>query len=326
MTNSRTSIGGYSYLSNDRRSFHLMKNRYLPAKFKITMVAVTLLFAAFAALGQESQPWSQNVSPLPSPTGFVNDYAGVIDSGTKQRIETKLKDFRDKTNPSVEIAVVTVKTTGERAIFDYSLAVARGWGIGSKADDNPSALLLVAIDDRKYFTQVSKDLEDELPDGLVGSLQRQYLVPEFRKGDYAKGIEDTVNAYLSTIENKGNAPANTPQKPSAGPAGSGVGGGMLGLLCCAVIFIIILIAIFSRSGRGPSSRDRDRWGGGGFGGGGGGGVSDALPWIIGGILAGGGGSSSSSSSSDWGGSSGGGGWGGFGGGGDFGGGGAGGDW
>jgi uncharacterized protein len=299
-----------------------MENSYLSAQFKVMIAAAFFLFAALSVFGQESQGWSQNVSPLPSPTGFVNDYAGVIDEGTKQRLETKLKDFRDKTSPSVEIAVVTVRTTGERAIFDYSLAVARGWGIGSKSDDNPSALLLVAVDDRKYFTQVSKDLEDELPDGVVGSLQRQHLVPEFRKGNYGKGIEDTVNAYLTTIENKGNAPVNAPQKPTAGPTGTGIGAGGVGLFCCAVVFIIILIAVFGRSGRGRSSRDRDRWGGGGFGGGGGG-AAAALPWVIGSILSSG---SSGSSSSDWGGSSDSGGWGGFGGGGDFGGGGAGGDW
>src|SRR5437868_6623584 len=150
------------------------------------VLAALITLAATPAFSQANSTWSQNVSPLPTPTGFVNDYAGVIDSATKQQLETKLKNLRDTTNPSVEIGVAVVKTTGDRDIFDYSLAVARGWKIGSKADDNPSALLFVAIDDRKYFTQVSKDLEDELPDGLVGSLQRQYLVPEFKKGNYAK--------------------------------------------------------------------------------------------------------------------------------------------
>lgn len=294
-------------------------------KFKGLAAAVLLIVAAFSAFGQESQSWSQNVSPLPSPTGFVNDYAGVVDGGTKQRLEARLADFRNKTNPSVEIAVAVVKTTGDRPIFDYSLDVARGCGIGSQQDDNPSALLFVAIDDRKYFTQVSKDLEDELPDGVVGSLQRQYLVPEFKKGNYAKGIEDTINAYLATIENKGNAPVNQPpSKPSSGS--TGVSSGTYGFVCCVIIAIILIAIIFGVAGRRKSKKDNDRWGGGfGSSGGGGSGVSDALPWIIGGLLSGGGGSSSSSSSSDWGGS-GGGGWGGFGGGGDFGGGGAGGDW
>jgi uncharacterized protein len=257
---------------------------------------------------------------------MVNDYAGVLDPATKQQLEQKLISFRDSTNPKVEIAVAIVKTTGDRDIFDYSLAVARGWGIGSKEDDNPSALLFVAIDDRKYFTQVSNDLEDELPDGAVGSLQRQYLVPEFKKGNYGKGISDTIDAYIETIRNKGNAPvAKTTPTPGSDPGAVGLVGSGANMFCCAVILLIVLLIIFgSRRKGGPNKNDRDRWGGGPFGGGGG--MSSALPWIVGGIISNIGNSSSSSGSSDWGGSSGGSDWGGFGGGGDFGGGGAGGDW
>jgi len=293
----------------------------------VLLKAVLAIFCAVApVIGQVPGPWSQNTSPLPAPTGFVNDYAGVIDPGTKQQLENKLKQFKETTSPSVEIAVVTVKTTGDRAIFDYSLAVARGWKIGSKQDDNPSALLLIAVDDRKYFTQISKDLEDELPDGVAGSLQRQYLVPEFRKGNYGKGISDTVDAYIETIRNKGNAPA---AKPTPAPAGSSGGGSSIFTLFCCLLIVIVIIAfiIATRGKGGPSKGDKSRWGGGGFGGGGsgGGGDSSALPWIVGSILSGSGGSSSSSSS-DWGSSSSGSDWGGFGGGGDFGGGGAGGDW
>ena len=141
-----------------------MKKPITSGKFVFFFAAIILL-AKVSAFAQENQPFSINNSPLPPPTGFVNDYAGVIDAATKQQLEAKLKNLKDTTNPPVEIAVAVVKTTGERDIFDYSLAVARGWKIGSKDDDNPSALLLIAIDDRKYFTQVSKDLEDELPDG-----------------------------------------------------------------------------------------------------------------------------------------------------------------
>lgn len=303
-----------------------MKRNLLPVKLKFLLGAALVLLAAFSAFSQENQPWSSNTSPLPAPTGFVNDYAAVIDAATKQQLETKLKNLKDTTNPSVEIAIAVVKTTGDRPIFDYSLAVARGWKIGSKDIDNPSALLFVAIDDRKYFTQISKDLEDELPDGVVGNLQRQYLVPEFKKSNYAKGISDTIDAYISTIRNKGNAPvgsnANT-SRPVSG--GSGSGGGFVGLFCCGVIIFIILLIIFTRGKGGPTKGDRDRWGGGGFGSGGGGGsniASAIIGGLVGAALSGG-----SSSSSDSGGSSGGGGdFGGFGGGGDFGGGGGGGDW
>jgi len=302
-----------------------MKNYFLQVLTKLFLAAIVTLLAATAAFSQAPTPWSQNVSPLPPPTGFINDYAGVIDAATKQALETKLKNFRDTTDKHVELSVAIVKTTGDRAPADYALAVYRGWGIGSKADDNPGALLLIAIDDRKYYTEVGKDLEDELPDGVVGSLQRQYLVPEFKKGNYAKGISDTLDAYIDTIRNKGN-PTVAPTKPVK-DTGSSSGFSLGGIFCCAVILLVILLIIFSKSKGGPTKGDRGRWGGGGFGGGGGSSGSDIASAVLGGLIGSAISGGSSSSSSDWGSSSGGGSdWGGFGGGGDAGGGGAGGDW
>jgi len=294
-----------------------MRKTFASAKLMFATAALLLITAGSPVFSQDPTPWSQNVSPLPAPTGFVNDYAGVIDPATKANLETKLKSF--KTTAGVEIAVAVVRTTGERPIFDYSLAVARGWGIGSKESDDASALLFVAIDDRKYFTQVSKDLEDELPDGLVGNLQRQFLVPEFKKGDYAKGISDTVDAFIRTINERRGGIAAPAATPAPGREGAGTSQTLYSSFCCLAVIGIILLIIWSNRGGGKSGKDRDRWGGGGFGGG----AASALPWIIGSAI----GSAGSSSSSDWGGSSGGGSdWGGFGGGGDFGGGGAGGDW
>lgn len=292
------------------------------AKSFFSLVVLVYLIGTSTAFGQSETPFSLDTSPLPKPTGPITDLAGVIDPATKAALEKRVIDF--KAASGVEMAVAVVRTTGDRPILEYSLAVARGWGIGSKENDNPSALLFVAIDDRKYFTQVSRDLEDELPDGLAGSLQRQFLVPEFKKGNYAKGISDTIDAYIRTIEARrsGTAtptPATTGTRERGGPGSLGYSG-----ICCLAVILVIVLIIWSNRGGGGGRRSRgdyDRWGGGGFGG--------ALPWIVGSAIANAASSSSSSdwgSSSGWGGSGGGSDWGGFGGGGDFGGGGAGGDW
>jgi uncharacterized protein len=278
--------------------------------------AVVLLLAISAAYSQNTGQFSINESPLPAPSGYVNDYAGVLDTATKQQIEDKIKQFKDTSNPSTELAVAIVKTTGDRDIFDYSLAVARGWKIGSDQANNPGALLFVAVDDRKYFTQVSRDLEGDLPDAAAGSLQRQFLVPQFRQGNYGKGISDTIDAYIRTIQ--GSRGDGTSAIPTATPVGGNIrrvsSGGGSSICCFLMIGLIILMIILRNSGGGGGRRSG--WGGGGFGG-----AAGALPWVIGSILSSGGGRSSGSS---WGG--GGGGFGGFGGGGDFGGGGAGGSW
>src|ERR1041385_5731705 len=135
--------------------------------FLLCMTVVVALTAVIPAAAQSEQ------SPLPVPTGYVNDYAKVIDDGTKSRMETTLTNL-DRQH-QIQFAVVTVDTTNGREIFDYSLAVARGWGIGSKDVQKSSLLLLVAIKDRKYYTQVSRHLEGDLPDGLAGQLERERL-------------------------------------------------------------------------------------------------------------------------------------------------------
>ncbi len=296
----------------------MIKRLSAAKKIRVLFFALLISLASLEAFSQSASPFSQNESPLPAPTGFVNDFVGVLDAGTKQQLETRIKEFKEKTNPQVELAVAIVNTTGERPIFDYSLAVARGWKIGSKEDDNPSALLFIAIEDRKYFTHVSKDLEDELPDGLVGQLQRQNLVPAFKQQNYAKGISDIIEAYIGAIEAKQSGTAAPAVEPTPQRGGRRSSGSSCNFMTCLIILFILLIIIFSRFGRGGGGGGRG--GGGGFGGG----AGSVLPWIILGGL----GNSGGSSSGGWGGSSGGGGdsWGGFGGGGDFGGGGAGGDW
>lgn len=308
-----------------------MNSRRLFVNKKILLAVILLLAASLKVFSQEAaenKSFSLNESPLPSPTSPVMDYAGVLDATSKQALEKRLIEFRDRTNPKVELAVVLVNSTGDRPIFDYSLAVARGWGIGSKEDDNPSALLFIAIQDRKYFTQVSRDLEDELPDGVVGQIQRQYLVPAFRQQNYSKGVTDTMDAYIRTIEAKGNGETLPPTAQNT-PTGQNrratrTTGSLSGGICCVIVAFVVLLLIFGRSSRGGGRGGGSGWRGGGFGGGG-----SVLPWVVGSIIA----NSLNDRSSGGGWSSGGGGgggggdsWGGFGGGGDFGGGGAGGDW
>jgi uncharacterized protein len=253
-------------------------------------------------------------SPLPKPTGYVNDYAGVIDSATKERLELTLGNLDRQ--QSIQFAVATIDTTGGQDIFDYSLAVARGWGVGSKDTSKPSLLLLVAIKDRKYFTQVSRHLEGDLPDGLVGQIQREQLVPAFREAQFGKGLSDTIETYITTVATKNGFSTDTIFAPGAPPVPVRTRGGSSWGLPFIVVFIITIIGILLLAGLGRGGPGR-RGGGGWFN------------WLlVASILN----SGIRSGSSGWGGggfgggNSGGGGFGGFGGGGDFGGGGAGGSW
>ena len=161
-------------------------------------------------------------------------------------------------------------------------------------------------------------LEGDLNDGLIGQIQRDRLVPQFRRGNYSQGIYDTIQAYVATLaEKRGftiegidrSYAARTPRErprlqPAAGMPSS----------CCTlgiIIFVIIIILLSMRCGDG-------------------GGSGCLNMFLLGSLLNSGGRGGWGGSSSGWsGGGFGGGGGGfggGFGGGGDFGGGGAGGSW
>lgn len=249
------------------------------------LATVLMLLFGCAARAQVGQ----SPIPLPEPFTPIVDRANVIDDATQTKLETIYLDL--KRVADIEFAVVTVPTTGDQDIFDFSLAVARGWGIGSKEGEKNGFLLLVAIQDRKYFTQISDHLEGDLPDGLVGQIQRERLVPQFKNGNYSQGILDTIQTYVATLEQKRgfkiegvdeSYAIKQTREPirSNNPAGSCI-------TIIVIIFLILLIisasrggrgggclqalllgSIFSNIGRGGSSGSG--WSGGGFGGGGGG--------------------------------------------------------
>lgn len=291
------------------------------------MALAWLLAFSGTAQGQNARAYTE--APLPKPENYVTDNANVLDPATEERLATIFKNLKDRAD--IEFAVVTVPTTGGEDIFEYSLKLARGWGIGSKDNEKNGLLLVLAVNDRKWRVQVSRHLEGDLPDGLVGEIARQRLVPQLRQSNYSQGIGDFVQATIATLAEKRGfqlegidqsyayrTPVQRTRTTRARESGIGIG------TCCLIVVIVIIIFALAGKGRGG------RGGRGGWGGGGGSGwlSSILIANAIGSVL-----SSGRHSSSGWGGGGGSGwsgggdgGFGGFGGGGDFGGGGAGGDW
>ena len=62
-----------------------------------------------------------------------------------------------------------------------------GRGIGRKGKDN-GALIVVAVDDRRVRVEVGYDLEEFVTDGFAGDTIRQVIAPEFRSGNYGRGL------------------------------------------------------------------------------------------------------------------------------------------
>ena len=161
-----------------------------------------------ALLAQPSRPTPASSpaveSPLPPPEGFVNDFAEVIDARTESLLEAKFE--RLKQSARIEFAVVTVETTGAQDIFDYSLAVGRGWGIGPPAGEEGGGLLLLfAVKDRKWRLQVSRSLEADIPDDVaaeIGTVMRDSL----RAGRYDEAATKYADGLIKRLAERRGFP------------------------------------------------------------------------------------------------------------------------
>lgn len=225
---------------------------------------VLLLLGLWTAAAHGAEP------RIPPPRGFVNDFAGVIDAGTANRLDALIRELRDKTG--AEIAVVTVDSTRPLTAFDYAIRLAESWKPGTAGKDN-GVVFLVAVGDRELFIATGYGIEGALPDGLVGEIRDRLVVPRFKRGDFSGGIRAGTEALAAKVAEEygvelSAAPRALPARRS--PGRERLGGG-------AALFLLLVLIFLFRSGLWPLlflPRSRHRFGrsfgGGGFGGHGGG--------------------------------------------------------
>lgn len=128
---------------------------------------------------------------FPKPTGYVNDYANLIDSKTKTDI-TKLA-LTIKKNTGAEISVVTIQDIGNISIEEYAAELFKEWGIGQKGKDN-GILIILALKQRKVRIEVGYGLEGDFPDLLMNKYLNNYAIPYFKNGNYSKGFYNLTYA------------------------------------------------------------------------------------------------------------------------------------
>ena len=161
---------------------------------------------------------AQGVLPVPPLTARMIDTTGTLDAIQLKGLDDKLAAFeRDK---GTQIAFLMVPSTLPEDVSSYANRVANEWKIGRKGVGD-GVLLVVAKNDRKVRIEVAKTLEGAVPDLAASQIIEQAITPNFRKDDYAGGLQAAADQLIARI--KGEAlpapPAASPQKQASGEAG-----------------------------------------------------------------------------------------------------------
>ena len=140
-------------------------------------------------------------------TDCVNDFAGVLGPPTVTQLKEMCRQVLEKAQASV--VVVTVKSTDGEDIFNYSVDLYQKWGIGQKGKDR-GVLILLAVQDRKYYINVGYGLEGILPDGKVGGFGRE-AVPYLKRGDYDGAVSLLTSRIVDVIAKDAGVEITTSQ-------------------------------------------------------------------------------------------------------------------
>ena len=222
-----------------------------------------ILFSAFLFL--LLIPVMASAQNIPDqPTGHVNDYANMLSSSEQQRLETKLRNYRDTT--TTVIAIATVNSLNGRDIQQVGTELFNRWNIW-EGDKNNGVLILVSKQERRMRIEVGYGLEGAIPDVMAARIIRNVLNPAFKKGDFYEGFDraTTILIELARGEYQGNLERQS----------SGSGEDDWASVIVFLLFIAYMIYATSRKGGGKNGGRRRRtlgpggfiWlGGGGFGG------------------------------------------------------------
>jgi uncharacterized protein len=231
---------------------------------------IFLAMFLFAAVWLRAEPVSQL-----HPSNYVNDFAHVLSAQTVSELNDVCQQLDQKAH--AQIAVVTINSLDGNDIESYAVDLFKQWGIGSKST-NRGVLILFAIQDHKYRTEVGYGLEPILPDGKVGGFGRE-AVPLLKQGDYNGAVRLVTLRVADTIAKDAGIQltgAEAPAEPSSEPsAGIPLGGIILFIIVLIIVLVfrplrsLLWLLLFSNFGGGYRGGGGS-WGGGGFGGGGGG--------------------------------------------------------
>jgi uncharacterized protein len=147
---------------------------------QITRVYTLLFMAALASAAD----WGAL-----QPQGYVSDFAGVIDTASRVRIDAYCAAVEKATG--AQLAFVALPELGGEPVEDVANLLYRKWGIGKKGENN-GALLLLSVRDKRSRLEVGYGLEPILPDGAAGELLRA-MRPALKVGNYGEAMLEAAH-------------------------------------------------------------------------------------------------------------------------------------
>ena len=145
---------------------------------------------------------AQSLVPVPPLSGRVVDQTNTLSAAQAQAITSKLAAIEGKRGS--QLVVLIVPTTAPEDIESFTQRVGDAWKLGRR-DVGDGLLIVLAKNDRAVRIAPAKALEGAVPDVAAGRIISQQMLPAFRNGDYAGGLNAAIDKIEQRIAGEGLA-------------------------------------------------------------------------------------------------------------------------
>ena len=143
------------------------------------------------------------VQAVPALAGPVMDLSNTLTPAQTQALGEQLQNLERDTG--AQLVMLMVASTAPEDIFAYSNRVANAWKLG-RAEVGDGLLIVVAKEDRRMRIEVAKTLEGAITDIQAGRIIDEHMAPAFRRGDYAAGLTQAVDALAMLVRGEALPP------------------------------------------------------------------------------------------------------------------------
>lgn len=128
---------------------------------------------------------------------YVCDPEGLLSAAVRDSADVYLR--RLQTSFGIQTVFVVVNNVENADCFQFAEDVGNKYGVGRK-DEDRGLVIVIAVDDRKYFIAPGKGLEEDLTDVTCGMIGRKCIVANMKEDNIDEAVFATVKAVYAKFK------------------------------------------------------------------------------------------------------------------------------
>ena len=162
------------------------------------MKRLLVILLLLAAIPLQARQYSVKDVPnvqLENRYRFTSNPDGILDDWAVAQIDSICYDLRHR--GIAQTAVVAVEEIDTDDVFEFAYELFSSWGVGSKSNSGIGIILVEQAREIRFVTGYG--VEGVLPDAICRRIQSQDMLPDFRNGDYSRGMVAGVQAIRAVL-------------------------------------------------------------------------------------------------------------------------------